>query len=446
MNKVLIVDDDAALRDALTMTLGRLGFDTLSATNGSDALMQVKRNSVGLVLSDVQMPGMDGSELLTNLRQLAPKLPVVLMTAYGNVEQAVSAIQLGANDYLLKPFDTETLVNKVKTLLQMTALTTQAPIAQSLVMQKTLRLAQRVANTDTTVLLCGPSGAGKEVIARYIHAHSPHAKGPYVAMNCAAIPENMLEAMLFGYEKGAFTGAHKSMPGKFELANGGTLLLDEISEMAMELQAKLLRVLQEREVERLGSRHTVQLNCRILATTNRNLREEVAAQRFREDLLYRLNVFPIQLPPLSARIEDIEPLAIQLLAHHHGNVDAALLSTEALAKLAAHDWPGNVRELDNVLQRALILKEAKQIRACDIQFETSFAAGVSSPVNGGELARDLQGREQQVIIEALEASGGSRKQAAERLGISSRTLRHKLARLRDLGVAIPNAGSGTQAG
>src|SRR4051812_42234000 len=314
-----------------------------------------------------------------------------------------------------------------------------------------LDLARRVAATDCTVLIVGESGTGKEVLARLIHRSSPRAKANFVAVNCAAIPENMLEAMLFGYERGAFTGAHASHAGKFEQAQGGTLLLDEITEMPLGLQAKLLRVLQEREVERLGGRTPIALDVRVLATTNRRLREEVSAGRFREDLYYRLNVFPLALVPLRARREDVLPLAMQLLSGRcRPGEQIPALSADAAHLLLTYPWPGNVRELDNLLQRALILVNGPVINPEHIQFElineplhTTVATQmeqqhITVPATASSLASSLNEAERDLILEALRAGSG-RREAAERLGISPRTLRHKLARLREAGVDVPAA-------
>ena len=315
----------------------------------------------------------------------------------------------------------------------MTELVAADPLSQRIV-----ELARRVAATDATVLLVGPSGAGKEVFARFIHQHSARQDGPFVAVNCAAIPENMLEAMLFGYEKGAFTGAVNSHAGKFEQAQGGTLLLDEISEMDLGLQAKLLRVLQEREVERLGSRRTERLDVRVLATSNRDLKQSVMAGDFREDLFYRLNVFPIAVPPLGERRGDIVPLAEYFLSRDVSvSQPTRVLSQAAVEKLMAYDWPGNVRELDNVLQRALILRQGEEITAADVHFEFCTAP-TSSDINtpaadsptAGVLNNVVRERECRAIADALR-TGKSRKEAAEILGISPRTLRYKIARLRE---------------
>ena len=300
-------------------------------------------------------------------------------------------------------------------------------------------LARRVAASDCTVLIAGESGTGKEVLARFIHRNSPRADRAFVAVNCAAIPENMLEAILFGYEKGAFTGAHAAHPGKFEQAQGGTLLLDEVTEMPLGLQAKLLRVLQEREVERLGGRVPVALDVRVLATTNRNLRAEVAAGRFREDLYYRLNVFPLTTAPLRERRDDVLPLAMHVLnARCRPGERIPALSAEAAHVLLTHSWPGNVRELDNVMQRALILANGPVINAENIHIEATGDSGVvngPSAVTGG-LSDSMSATERDLILEALRSDNGNRQAMAKRLGISPRTLRYKLAKLREAGVEV----------
>ena len=321
------------------------------------------------------------------------------------------------------------------------------PVACAPSSRRLVDLARRVALSDCTVLVVGESGTGKEVLARYIHRRSPRAGQPFVAVNCAAIPENMLEAILFGYERGSFTGAHAAHPGKFEQAQGGTLLLDEVTEMPLGLQAKLLRVLQEREVERLGGRMPVSLDVRVIATTNRRLREEVAAGRFREDLYYRLNVFPLAIAPLRLRRDDVLPLAMQLLtARCRPGEPIPALSAEAAHLLLTYGWPGNVRELDNLLQRALILVNGPVIRPEHIQFELANempppAAGAAAAAADASrsLAGSLVQAERDLILDALRNHQGSRREAAERLGISPRTLRYKLARLREAGVDVPAA-------
>ncbi len=469
-SSVLIVEDESALREALCDTLGLAGIPATAARNGREALDVLAREDIAMVVSDVQMKPMDGHALLERIRQQRPDVPVLLMTAYGTIQKAVEAIQNGAVDYLVKPFDAQVLVEMVSRYMKQEA-AREDMVAADERTRRVAALAMRVAATDATVMITGESGTGKEVIARFIHQHSPRAEQPFVAINCAAIPDNMLEATLFGYEKGAFTGAYQACPGKFEQAQGGTILLDEISEMDLGLQAKLLRVLQEREVERLGGRKTIELDVRVLATSNRDMRAEVRAGRFREDLFYRLNVFPLHLPPLRQRPADILPLAERFLVLGAARLGRAAprLSAAARERLLAHAWPGNVRELDNVLQRALILQTGEEIGAEDLQFESGSVSGASgAAVDAAGLARasgddtserhatgegalegsvpedgvqavDLKSQEQRIILETLRAVNGSRKAAAERLGISQRTLRYKLARMREMGIAVPAA-------
>jgi two-component system response regulator FlrC len=434
--QVLIVEDDAILRGALCQTMEYGGYQVLNARNGKDALAVMDRETVDLVISDVQMDEMDGTELLQVVRRREPTMPFVMMTAHGSVQQAVQSMRDGATDYLQKPFEANVLLELVSRMESQLPSQQTNMIAEAANTQHVLDLALRVALTDATVLISGESGTGKEVLARAVHEGSERQEGPFIALNCAAMPESMLESILFGYEKGAFTGAHQSRPGKFEQANGGTLLLDEITEMPIELQAKLLRVLQEREVERLGGSGLINLDVRVIATTNRKLTEEVAKGRFREDLFYRLNVFPIELPPLRDRKDDIAPLAQRFLGNHGG--DRLLsLTDEALEKLLGHQWPGNIRELDNCIQRAIILAGGQNIDVDAITFDTAAeslpeAAGLPPALDG-----DLKARERELIFSALTAVNGSRKKACERLGISERTLRYKLARFRDEGHVLP---------
>ncbi len=448
-SQVLIVEDDPSLQEALCDTLSLAGFPVLAAGNGSAALQALQQDDIGMVISDVQMDQMDGHTLLKKIKDAHPQLPVVLMTAYGTIQKAVDAMRSGATDYLVKPFEPEVLVDMISRYLPRleqseTKLVHEDPRSAQLV-----SLAARVAASDATVMISGDSGTGKEVLARFIHERSSRATGPFIAINCAAIPENMLEAVLFGYEKGAFTGAYQARAGKFEQAQGGTLLLDEISEMDLGLQAKLLRVLQEREVERLGGKDLIPLDVRVLATTNRKMREEVAAGRFREDLFYRLNVFPLHISKLHDRPADIIPLAKRLVQRHYtGGKPLPRFSRAARQALLEHPWPGNVRELENVIQRALILMCGEQIEVADLQFEwdvvdmPALAPAAEIPaenpqLNEKVLESGLKNRENQLILDALRADAGSRKLAAERLGISPRTLRYKLARMRDAGIPIP---------
>lgn len=445
---ILIVEDDLPLREALTDTLLLAGYSIFSAENGEKALAVLNKEEVDLVISDIQMDGMDGISLLKKIKTYKSELPVILMTAFGTIQQAVEALHDGATDYLVKPFEPEVLVSRIAQFDNAYLDENNGFIAVDKKSKEVMELAKKVADKDVTVMVTGESGAGKEVLVQYIHQQSNRKDKPFVAINCAAIPDNMLEAMLFGYQKGAFTGAYKSSPGKFEQANGGTLLLDEISEMSLGLQAKLLRVLQEREVERLGDQKMIELDVRVMATSNRNMREEVIADRFREDLFYRLNVFPIALPALHERPEDIVPISEFLLKRisEKNKSICPPLSDEACTKLRSHQWPGNVRELDNVVQRALVLQSSNSITEHDIQFESLGAAPVNITTDAASQQEfsveesngsDLKSREQEIIIDALKATAGSRKYAAEKLGISPRTLRYKLARMREQGIKIP---------
>ncbi|HEY5264098.1 MAG TPA: sigma-54 dependent transcriptional regulator [Steroidobacteraceae bacterium] len=482
---VLVVEDDATLREALVDTLRAAGLEALAAEDAPTALRLLQSEEVALVISDVQMPGPNGYQLLSSIKRLRPDLPVVLMTAYGTVAQAVAAMREGATDYIVKPFDAQALIEMARRQLAL-RVTPNELVAVDPESKRLVSLARKIAETDATVLITGESGTGKEVYARFIRDHSARAAAPFVAINCAAIPENMLEATLFGYEKGAFTGAQTAHAGKFEQAQGGTLLLDEISEMDLSLQAKILRVLQEREVERLGSSRTISLDVRVIATANRDLPEEVRAQRFRADLYYRLNVMSLRLPPLRERRGDILPLARRAVqACARGGQAALSLAADAERKLLQHDWPGNARELTNIVQRAAWLAAGGIINAADLDTGVARAAvssplaaaqsgvaaqtgvveqagaaasggaqigdaqsggaqlgptqnfaGLSAPQDAG-LDHDLKERERELILSTLRVTGGSRKLAAERLGISPRTLRHKLQQLKAAGISVP---------
>lgn len=450
-NRILIVEDDNELREALCDTLELAGFEYLEAENAEIALDLLSQHQVAMVVTDVNMPGMDGHQLLDKIRSSFPALPVMLITAFGQVSKAVDAIKAGAVDYLMKPFDSEALISSVRRFAvgDTENADFEQPIAEEASSKQLLQLARRVAASDSTVLISGESGTGKEVLAQYIHSHSARADKPFIAINCAAIPENMLEATLFGHEKGAFTGAYTSSPGKFEQADGGTLLLDEISEMDLGLQAKLLRVLQEQEVERIGGRKVIALDVRVLATTNRKLESYVADGKFREDLYYRLNVFPLQWKPLRERPADIVPLAERLFRKYCKKMHRAPVNLSADVKQAMteYPWPGNVRELDNVVQRALILQAGTDICVPDLMLNPddismSSAAEIvdaqddSEEDLAGQLGAGMRQHEFQLIIDALKSTHGSRKDAAEKLGISPRTLRYKLAKMRELGLDL----------
>jgi len=403
----------------------------------------------------------------------------MLITAYGQISHAVSAMQSGAIDYLVKPFEPSVLVDAVTRVVGGgRQKSVDQPVAEDPISKRMFQLAAKVAASDSTVMISGESGTGKEVLARYIHQQSPRSDQAFVAINCAAIPENMLEAILFGHEKGAFTGAVASSPGKFEQANGGTILLDEISEMDPGLQSKLLRVLQEREVERVGGRKTIALDVRVIATTNRDLSDYVRENKFREDLYYRLTVFPMHWQPLRERTLDIMPLANALLKNHcrKMKLTGVTFAPDARDALMGHQWPGNVRELDNAIQRALVLHQGNVIHAGDLCLELGITgrmesgpAGTTSPASphpvvsesGAEspdrdaqdtyaeeslsglgalsstsLGDEVRQREFRIIIQTLKKERGRRNRAAEQLGISPRTLRYKLAQMRDAGIDL----------
>lgn len=440
ITNVLVVEDDTDLREAIVDTLDVSGFSVDSVSDAESALVWLKQKTCDLVISDVNMPGISGYQLMREIATEWPQLPVLIMTAYGSISNAVEAIRNGAVDYLEKPFSTEKLVSVVERFVSC-EVDDQEPVAEDVETRKVFQLAKKVAQTDSSVMIMGESGTGKEVLARYIHRFSPRSDQAFVAINCAAIPENMLEATLFGHEKGAFTGAYQSSAGKFEQANGGTLLLDEISEMDINLQAKLLRVLQEKEVERIGGKKTISLDVRVLATTNRNLRAQVEQGKFREDLYYRLCVFPMMWKPLRERKSDIIPLAKRMIAIKQ-KAEVIVLDASAEFALTQHKWPGNIRELDNVIQRALILCSNGVITSDDIFIPDD---GVNQapdldvdlePDMSSALGEDLKKREFEVIIDTLRTLGGSKKQTAEKLGISPRTLRYKLARMRESGIDV----------
>jgi two-component system response regulator FlrC len=447
---ILVVEDDPNLREAVCDTLELAGQAVVSAAGGEDALRMLNAQSVALVVSDVRMMPMDGITLLKEIRSRYPHLPVVLMTAFADVDRAVEAMRSGACDFLLKPFEPKALLEHVARYRLPEALDDDRVIARDPASRNLFALATRVAQTDTTILLTGESGVGKEVVARYIHNHSVRRAGPFVAINCAAIPDSLLEATLFGYEKGAFTGAQQAQAGKFEQAQNGTLLLDEVTEMPLGLQAKLLRVLQEREVERVGGKKPVALDIRIIATSNRDMAEAVAKGVLREDVYYRLNVFPLLIPALRQRPDDIVPLAQHFLAEHGGRSGRTGLRLSPATEMAlvAHSWPGNVRELENVMQRAVIFAAGEVVEP-DALHLSALPAGVrvalplpvaavaaAAPAMPPDVQKtdNLRDLEREHILETLTAVGGSRKLAGERLGMSERTLRHKLKQYREAGL------------
>lgn len=416
MKSVLIIDDEPDMGFALKEALSRMGYEAHYHRDPVNVLNSINIKDFSLIVTDVKMPKMDGIELLHQIRNRGIFTPVIVITGYANVEDAVKAMKLGAVDYLTKPFS----IDKLKSIVSRLIPDDESVIANSPEMRRILDIAREVAKTDITVLLTGESGVGKEVIARYIHRHSNRADKPFVAINCAAITETLLEAELFGYEKGAFTGATERKPGKFELADKGTILLDEISEMALKLQAKLLRVIQEREVDRVGGTKPIPVDVRIIATTNRDLLEEVKKGNFREDLYYRINVFPIKIPPLRERVEDIVPLAEFFLKRLSSKLSRNLRLSEDLKRhLKSRQWRGNVRELENYIYRIAVLSRDEEIKPPKEE-ETLFEE--KREVKAGK----IKDAEREMIIDALKKTNGNRTHAAKILGISVRTLRNKI--------------------
>ncbi|GAA0291183.1 sigma-54 dependent transcriptional regulator [Psychrosphaera haliotis] len=445
-SQILVVEDDSGLREALVDTLSIAGYSVVEADSAETALVKLKETVIDLIVSDVQMGGLSGLDLLKSVKKLYPNTPFLLMTAYAKIDHAVEAMKYGAIDYMAKPFAPEVLLNMVGRYAPVKQTDRHDPVVADKKSIELLKLAAKVAKSDASVMITGPSGSGKEVMARYIHDQSSRAEHDFIAINCAAIPDNMLEATLFGYEKGAFTGAIQACPGKFEQAQHGTILLDEITEMDLNLQAKLLRVLQEREVERLGSRKTVKLDVRVLATSNRDLVAAVREGKFREDLFYRLNVFPIKWLPLSARKDDLQPIAEHLLSRYciETGREIPVIGAGALHKLMLHNWPGNVRELDNVIQRALILCSGNTIDSEHILVEEFAVDNIAADIqashhidDSGDFKMEIRDQENRIILDALQACHGKRKDVAEKLGISPRTLRYKLAKMREQGIEVP---------
>jgi DNA-binding NtrC family response regulator len=445
MPKILIVEDEAKMRRLLELNLGEDGFATLSANDAEAGLKLLRENSIDLVLTDLKLPGMNGLEFLQAVKRQNAALPVVVMTAFGSVETAVEAMKAGASDYVLKPFslaemrmvvhkelDVRNLREENRSLREALGKRYKHPnvVARSAKMQEVLSMVERVAPTNSTVLLGGESGVGKDLIARAIHEKSRRASGPFVKINSTAIPENLLESELFGFEKGAFTGAVASKPGKFELADKGTLFLDEIGDVPPATQVKLLRVLQEREFERLGSTRTVKVDVRLVAATNRDLREALEQGTFREDLYYRLNVVPIDIAPLRERKEDIPELANLFIARFRSdsgkNIES--ISREAMQILVNYHWPGNVRELQNIIERASALAKGRTIEAADIHLDTRPGKGADAN-HFLPAGMTLEQWEDEMIKEALRRANGNKSQAARLLGLSRNALRYRLSKI-----------------
>jgi len=440
---ILVVDDERSLRGLLARILRGEGYQVLEARTGEDALAQLERRAVHLVITDLRMPGMDGMEVLRHVRRVAPETQVVVLTAFGSIASAVEAMKLGAVDYLTKPLSSpDELRVVVRAALARRRLADDAqalrgsgsdvmPVARDPAMLRVLELAEAVAAQDATVLVTGESGTGKELVARVIHNGSPRQERPLVAVNCAALSETLLDSELFGHERGAFTGAHERRRGRFELADGSTLFLDEVGEMSPSLQAKLLRVLQEREFTRVGGTSVIRVDVRVIAATNRDLAHEIRAGRFREDLFYRLNVFPIRIPPLRERPADVLPLAEAFLdrAARRVGKPIAALSDGARRALRGYAWPGNVRELTNVIERAVILERSDELLPTSLLLETA-APRTSLP------SLDLKELERTAIAEALKVTGGHRRDAAELLGLSLRTLQYRLKEYAEAGIDL----------
>ncbi|MCX9157872.1 sigma-54 dependent transcriptional regulator [Niveibacterium sp. 24ML] len=434
MARILVADDDEGVRSFLVEALARDGHQIVEAANGIEALDALRGDAFDLVLSDLRMPGVDGIQVLRAARALLPAPEVLILTAYGAVPTAVEAIKLGASDFLEKPVASPAAIrDKVKGMLahRVSAASSASAGPPQLswgapAMQPVVHAVERVARTAATVLLQGETGTGKEVLARAIHAGSPRASGPFMAINCAVLTESLLESELFGHEKGAFTGAHALRVGRIELARGGSFFLDEVGELQPPMQAKLLRVIEERSFERVGGSRAITADVRWIAATHRDLRAMVRDGRFREDLYHRLAVFPIRLPPLRERPEDIEPIAralLQQLAAAAGRSSISL-SDDALARIRAARWPGNVRELRNALERALIVADGERLCAADIVLEHDM----DEPAVAGDAHESLEQIERRSIARALDAAGGHRAEAARRLGIGLRTLYDKIKR------------------
>src|SRR5579883_573912 len=450
MATILIVEDEPKMLRLLELNLADAGYTTRTASTAEAGLKVLSSDKVDLVLSDVKLPGMNGLEFLQAVKRANASIPVVMMTAYGTVESSVEAMKEGASDYVLKPFSIEEIKLIIRKELEVRRLHEENRqlrealghryefhniIAKSTAMQEVLATVMQVAPTNATVLLGGESGVGKDMIARAIHQHSRRVNGPFIKINCTAIPENLLESELFGYEKGAFTGANTAKPGKFELADRGTIFLDEIGDVPPSIQVKLLRVLQEREFERLGGTKTLKVDVRLVAATNRDLRAALEQGSFREDLYYRLNVVPINIPPLREHKEDIPDLVhlfIERFSAEAGK-NVSGITPAAMKKLMEFHWPGNVRELENIIERAVALTSSPQIEESDIRLDLSpSVAPKELPASGAPFPPEgmtLEQFEDEIIREALRRANGNKSQAARLLGLSRNALRYRLSKI-----------------
>lgn len=456
---VLIVDDEDNLRRVLSVQLGRSGFECLTAPDGSKALKILeKRPDIAVVITDMKMPGMDGVELLRNIKQINPRLPVIILTAFGTITSAVEAVKSGAFDYMEKPFDKQALIMMVKKAAnywhsaKKEANPVEDPTSQvvqfgmigsSKQMTSIFRLISRISSSNSTVLITGESGTGKELIADAVHSKSNRNSRPFIKVNCAAIPENLHESEFFGHEKGAFTGASNAKPGRFELADGGTILLDEVAEIPFSMQAKLLRVLQEGTFERVGGIKTYAVDVRVIASTNRNLPEEIKAGRFREDLFYRLNVLPVNIPPLRERCEDIPLLINYFIRKFASGNKYVKISSQAMDKLVSYPWPGNIRELENVMERSILLLDGDTLTENDLPSEISGTESSQwlpgTPVEEFDdfsdsglkevVRRETNRLEKELITKALSSTGQNVTRAAELLRISRKGLQIKMKEL-----------------
>jgi len=435
---ILLIDGQPEMRERFSHLLGVDGYDVMTVSSGLEALERFREKEFGLVISEIDIPQMDGFSVLEKLKKLAPKMPVIMTEANGSIDNAIKAMQCGASDYILKPVSSEALTLAVKKAFGNSngghpragnggGLSKQGQvITRSAKMQRVLEIAKKVAPSNATVLIQGESGTGKEVLAGFIHHHSLLRKNPYVAVNCASLPENLAESELFGHEKGAFTGAVSRKMGKFELANHGTIVLDEISEMPLGTQAKLLRIIQERVLDRVGGCKPVPVQVRIIAISNVDLKKAVHEGRFREDLYFRINVIPLEIPPLRERKEDIPSLADHFLKKYkrESGKGEMTLSEGALAALMRLDWPGNVRELENTIYRAMLLSEGEVLNADHLAISESQAEEAGAePIGVGLSVREM---ERKLIFATLDKLNDNRTHAAEMLGISIRTLRNKL--------------------
>ncbi|MBF0457844.1 MAG: sigma-54-dependent Fis family transcriptional regulator [Nitrospirae bacterium] len=427
MKPILVVDDDPQMRDALKEAIQRLGYQATVAENGQEGLSKMANTPFAMIITDMKMPRMDGLAFLKEVRKRVGNLPVLVITGYGTVENAVETMKEGATDYLMKPFSFDKLGGKISSIMEAVA-SDRDIITGNPKMARLLQISRDVAAGDTTVLIYGESGTGKELIARYIHSQSLRKTKPFVAVNCAAIPENLMESELFGHEKGSFTGATDKKLGKFELANDGTILLDEIGEMPMGLQAKLLRVLQEREIDRIGGKHAIPINTRVLATTNRDLVKEAAAGNFREDLYYRLSVFPLHVPPLRERLEDVALLSDYFVKKFSAllNKEVKGLTDDALNFLLRNPWRGNIRELENALHRAVLLSRGQLIDISDFMLDEPPAQrNIDMPLDNNK--RGIKEMEKDLIMKTLKDVNGNKTKAAKILGVNVRTIRNKLS-------------------